>query len=84
MQLTMRDLQAQLAQAEVDATDLQQSLSDLRQQLQEQINLVQKGTETQNQLQVLLLVNVACQWPTHLTSSCTAGQGMHISGCDLQ
>lgn len=46
------DLQAQLAQAAEDATDLHQALGNLRQQLQDQINLVQQGTQTQNQLQV--------------------------------
>ena len=47
-------LQAQLAQAEEDATDLHQALGTLRHQLQDQINLVQQGTQTQNQLQVQL------------------------------
>ena len=47
-------LQAQLAQAEDDATDLHQALGALRRQLEDQINLVQQGTQTQNQLQVQL------------------------------
>lgn len=47
-------LQAQLTQAEEDATDLHQALGILRHQLQDQINLVQQGTQTQNQLQVQL------------------------------